>query len=219
MRSLVLVLPASLILIASAHGQALTEHAAAAAGAAIGAGAGKSLSNSMTKIFGETDKETTKAAKPETKKEPKALTNPAPDPLAGAISRPSHVAGSAPALDPMPPSTSRASSQPRSRRKPARQDETAAVTPAATPAPLSAAPPVAEPVVKVPTVEDIANIKVGTSESDLIAALGPPASHLIIPDDDGHLREVCQYWANGRVLGTVRLDNGQVASVEARPEN
>ena len=68
MRSLALVLPASLIFVFSAHGQALTEHAAAAAGAAVGVGAGKSLSNSMTKIFGDTDKETAKAAKPDAKK-------------------------------------------------------------------------------------------------------------------------------------------------------
>lgn len=219
MRSLVIVLPASLLFIASAHGQVLTEHAAAAAGAAIGAGAGKSLSTSMTKIFGETDKETAKAAKPDTKKQAKPVTNPTPDALATAKSKPSAVAGSAPALDPLPPSPSHAPAQ-HSRRKPAPHDETAAsLVPAVAPNPIPAAPPVAEPVVKIPTVQDLANIKVGATESDLIAALGQPSSHIIIPDDDGHLREICQYWANGHVLGTIRLDNGQVASVEARPEN
>lgn len=228
MRPLVLVLPASLILIAGAYGQALTEHAAAAAGAAIGAGAGKGLSNSMTKIFGETDKETAKAAKPDPKKEAKEVkeakpvTDPAPDPLT-AKSKPSPVsAGAAAPTANFGPSAPRGSSQTRSRRKPAPQDETAVVTPASAiairpaPAPL---PVVEQPIVKVPTAEDVANIKVGASQSDVIAALGQPSSHVIIPDDDGHLREICQYWANGHVLGTIRLDNGQVASVEARPEN
>src|SRR5580704_17463709 len=41
MRSLALVLPVSLILVVSVHSQALTEHAAAAAGAVVGSGAGK----------------------------------------------------------------------------------------------------------------------------------------------------------------------------------
>ena len=223
MRSLVFVLPASLLFIASAHGQALTEHAAAAAGAAIGTGAGKSLSNSMTTIFGETDKETAKAAKPDTKKQAKPVTNPAPDPLAAAKSKPSPVANRPPDPDPLTPSLSHSSTQPRTRRKPAPQAETASVTPAQAPAiavtPIPAMPPVAEPIVKVPTVQDVASIKIGATENDLVSALGQPSSRVIIPDDDGHLREICQYWANGRVLGTIRLDNGQVASVEPRPEN
>ena len=88
-----------------------------------------------------------------------------------------------------------------------------AVTPITTPTPI------AQPIVKVPTIEEIANIKVGTTEDELVIALGQPASRVSIPDDDGHLRETCQYWANGRQLGTIRLDNGQVVTVETRPEN
>lgn len=206
--------------VASVYGQALTEHAAAAAGAAIGVGAGKGLSNSMTKIFGDTDKETAKAANPEVKK-PAKVTNPAPDPLA-AKSKPSpaaagHDAGPAP----FEPSTSHSSSQPRrAARKPVLTDETATVlNPTASLTPIAAAPAIAALIIKVPTVEDLANIKVGTSADDMITALGQPSSRLTIPDDDGHLRETCQYWANGRVIGTIRLDNGQVATVEPRPEN
>jgi hypothetical protein len=52
-----------------------------------------------------------------------------------------------------------------------------------------------------------------------VALLGAPASHVIVPDDDGHLRESCQFWANGRQLGTVRLDNGQVVKVELLAAN
>jgi len=35
-----------------------------------------------------------------------------------------------------------------------------------------------------------------------------------IPGDDGHLLEICQYWAKGEPVGTVRLDNGRVVSVQ-----
>jgi hypothetical protein len=221
MRSLALVIPASLILVAGIHGQALTEHAAAAAGAAVGSGAGKSLSNSMTKIFGDTDKKTAEAAKPDAKKTPATVTKPAPDPLA-AKSKPSPARSVDAPLGPLPPSGPHSASQPRSReaRNPIHQDETATTLVRATSLPPVPAPiPMAQPIVKVPTVAEIANIKVGTTEDELLAALGQPASRLSIPDDDGHLRETCQYWANGRQIGTVRLDNGQVVTVETRSEN
>jgi hypothetical protein len=216
MHSLALVLPASLIFVVGIHGQALTENAAAAAGAAVGSAAGKSLSNSMTKIFGDTDKQTAKAANPDAKKKPVPS---APDPLA-AKSRPPLTAGGDDALSPLPPSGASSPSQSRSRaaRKPAPQDATAA----ALPGPLAATPiamPIAQPIVKVPTIEEIASIKIGTTAEVLVAVLGQPSSRVSIPDDDGHLRESCQYWANGRQLGTIRLDNGQVVAVETRPEN
>jgi len=215
MRSLALVLPATLIFIVGVHCQALTEHAAAAAGAAIGVGAGKGLSNSMTKIFGETDKETAKAAKPDAKKPSKPVTDPAPDPLA-AKSKPSPVSSGDVGPAPFQPSASHASSQPRHvARKPVLTGETTSALQSAVIAnPIPAAPPIVEPIIKVPTTEDLVNIKAGTTEEDMVTALGQPSSRITIPDDDGHLREICQYWANGRVLGTIRLDNGQVATVE-----
>jgi hypothetical protein len=221
MRSLALVLPVSLMFVVSVQGQALTEHAAAAAGAAVGTGAGKTLSNAMTKIFGDTDKETAKAAKPDAKKPSKPVTTPAADPLV-AKSKPSPMSGGAAADAPLPPLSYHSDAQPRSRavRKPAPQDETAlTLIRSASMPPMTAAIPIAQPIVKVPTVEDLANIKVGTTEEELFTALGQPSSRVSVPDDDGHLRESCQYWANGRQLGTIRLDNGQVVTVETRPEN
>ena len=215
-------------MVAGIHGQALTEHAAAAAGAAIGSGAGKSLSNSVTKIFGDTDKKTAEAAKPEAKKPdakntPGTVTKPAPDPLT-AKSKPSPARSVDGPLAPSPSSGSALRFSQPAAAKPVssiHQDETAtAVINAASMTPAPAPMRIAiEPVVKVPTVAEIANIKVGTTEDELLAALGQPASRLSIPDDDGHLRETCQYWANGRQIGTVRLDNGQVVTVETRPEN
>jgi hypothetical protein len=43
--------------------------------------------------------------------------------------------------------------------------------------------------------------------------LGPPAGRITM-DDDGHLMETYQYAANGTSLGTVRLTDGTVSSVE-----
>jgi hypothetical protein len=84
-------------------------------------------------------------------------------------------------------------------------------------APLAPAPVIPEPVVvKEPSVDEIAAIQVGASAHDLEAALGAPESRVSIPDDDGHLVEICQYWAKGQPLGTVRLDNGRVISVQTR---
>jgi hypothetical protein len=214
MRSFAFIFPASLILIAGVQAQSLTEHAAAAAGATIGTAAGKGLSNSITKIFGETDQKTASAAKAETKKPAKPANVPLPgDPPSSRYASPSS-GGSAASFEVAP---SPVPSQPRNRaRRPAPPQEESA---AAALAPVVAAPVVPEPVVKVPTAEEVASIKIGTSESDLLAALGQPASRVIIPDDDGHLREICQYWANGKALGTIRLDNGQVVTVEARHDN
>ena len=47
-------------------------------------------------------------------------------------------------------------------------------------------------------------------------ALGAPESTVSIPGDDGHLLEICQYWAKGEPVGTIRLDNGRVVSVQSQ---
>lgn len=73
-------------------------------------------------------------------------------------------------------------------RTPAPQDVTAAAL--SRPMDVTA---IAQPVVKVLTVQDIASIKVATTEDELLAALGQPSSRLSIPDDDGHLRQTCHY--------------------------
>jgi hypothetical protein len=39
---------------------------------------------------------------------------------------------------------------------------------------------------------------------------------VVVPDDDGHLREALQYWVKGNPMGTVRLDNGQVVEIETK---
>jgi len=65
---------------------------------------------------------------------------------------------------------------------------------------------------KQPTLELLAAVKIGVKEDEL-ASLGPAASRVTIPDE-GHLREILTYSVNGQRLGTIRLDNGEVVSVQ-----
>jgi hypothetical protein len=206
MRSLIAVL-ASLALATAVHAQSLAEHAAAAGGATIGTAAGKPVSNAITKIFGGVSNDAAKAAKGPVTTQTKKVesvpaktvetSKPAPAPLSFGGGSSSGSSGGSGA------SHSRAS------RAPAPHQAIATVTPAT-------AWVVPEPaVVKEPTSEEVASVKIGTTEKELVAALGAPASRVTIPDD-GHLRESCQYWAKGRQLGTIRLDNGQVVAVEVR---
>jgi hypothetical protein len=215
MRSLALIAFGSFIASVSLTGQTLAEHGAAAAGATVGTAAGKPLGTALGNVFGNVDKSTSKATgttpvkpavvKPELKTEEKPVSRPASAPaIAGPSGGESGASGS---------KTASASGHRPARRR--------VVPDTAENDPLAPVPPpvtvvVAAPVVKVLTVEEVAAVKVGASFNELQATLGPPESHVSIPDDDGHLLEICQYWSNGQALGTVRLDNGRVVSVQTR---
>jgi hypothetical protein len=203
MRSLAIIALAGSVASTSLMAQSLTEHAAAAAGATIGTAAGKPLGTALGKIFGSMDNSTSAAAGANATKpaETKVVKPPTPQPTS-----------SAPALTP-PPAIGGADSSGGSgggfvstRHAPRTVEEPA---PVAIPAP----PPVPEPV-KEPTVEEIAAVQVGATATEVQAALGNPESRVSIPGDDGHLLEICQYWSKGQALGTVRLDNGRVISVQ-----
>ena len=90
---------------------------------------------------------------------------------------------------------------------------------------VQAAPaPVLPTVLKVPpgppqknlTGEEFKLIRVGSTQKEVLAVLGPPSSRVVVPDDDGHLRETFQYWVKGSPMGTVRLDNGHVVQIETK---
>jgi tetratricopeptide (TPR) repeat protein len=87
---------------------------------------------------------------------------------------------------------------------PAKVEETTSVE--LKPAPLPVAP---EPVV---TAGDLQQVTAGMSRQQVLK-LGPPAARITM-DDDGHLSEIFQYSANGMSLGTVRLTDGTVSSVQ-----
>ena len=212
MRSLALTaLLGSLVGSTGLLAQSLTEHAAAAAGATIGTAAGKPLGTALGKVFGDVEKATptapTKAAKP-------VLVKPT---AVGASAAPANVPvasltvvgggdGSA--------AGSGGGSSHRAARRRGRVVESEAVS--AAPVTPVVVPVVAQVVVKEPTAEEIAGIQVGATASELRATLGMPESKVSIPGDDGHLLEICQYWAKGEPVGTIRLDNGRVVSVRTQ---
>ena len=218
MRSLALIALGTFVASAGLTGQSLAEHAAAAAGATVGTAAGKPLGTALGKVFGSMDNSTSKAAGAKVVKpvEPRA-----------------EITTSAPALAPAPPLLSGGSGESAgsgsgsgaaraasaSNRRAARRRESSAAAGSLDSAQISQAPItpiVVEPVVKELSVEEIAAVKVGATGKELEASLGPPESRVSIPDDDGHLLEICQYWSKGQALGTVRLDNGRVVSVQTR---
>jgi hypothetical protein len=104
------------------------------------------------------------------------------------------------------------------------KDSTAAKQPAPVPPPPAPAAPSIPTVQAVPpgppqknlTGEEFALIREGSTEKEVLAVLGPPSSQVVVPDDDGHLRETFQYWAKGSPMGTVRLDNGRVVQIETK---
>jgi hypothetical protein len=209
MRSIAIAtLLGSAVACASLSGQSLTEHAAAAAGGTIGTAAGKPISNALGHIFGSVDNSSAKAAA--TTKTTKPPT-PKSSPAAPAAKAEHITAGAAPSAGGNAgPVEGGAGSSHHSytRRRGAIEAEA--------PIPEPVAPIVTEPVVvKEPTVQQLDGIKVGTPGSELRSMLGTPESTVSIPDDDGHLRETLQYWANGEQIGTVRLDNGRVVSVQS----
>jgi hypothetical protein len=194
----------------SIFGQALSEHAAAAAGATIGTAAGKPVANALGGIFNQVDATTATAASAGAKatnvRPVKATTDPSATANHGAA--PGGFSpgfgldgGSGAAGDVSTPGRAR------SRRSAAAQSPSAES--------YAAIPPIPAPL-REPSLEDVAGIKVGTSRQDVFQALGNPESHISVPDDAGHLLESCQYWANGKQLGTIRMDNGQVVKVEIR---
>jgi hypothetical protein len=207
MRSVVLIaLGGSLVASTGLFGQSLTEHAAAAAGATIGTAAGKPLGTALGGIFGSVDKSTATAANPKAKAAPKPVAPVEATAPATVAIAPSAGAGGG---DVGGGSGGGAGTAHHSGRR----REAAVAT-----APVEAAPivPVAapEPVVLEPTLAQVASIKVGSTASELREALGAPESKVSIPGDDGHMLEICQYWAKGEQIGTVRLDNGHVVSVQ-----
>jgi len=208
MRSLATIALGSFVISFSLAAQSLTEHAAAAAGATIGTAAGKPLGTALGKIFGSMDQSTSKAAGTKVVKpvEPKVeVTTRAPSLPASSGSSGASVG-----------SGGGGGSSLFSGRHSGRRRELPADTEPQAFAPGAEAPVVAVPVVKEPSVEEIAAIQVGATSNELQAALGAPESRVSIPDDDGHLLEICQYWSKGQALGTVRLDNGRVVSVQTR---
>lgn len=186
---------AALFLVSVAHAQALTEHAAAAAGAVVGTGGGKVLSNVL-------DGALNKAASTGTD----AVAAPKPKPVE------TKPAAAPPSATPQPTSTATVS-------KHARAPRTAPLFPHSEDRMVQTSAALVEPAPAPrlrPSPDDFAKLKEGSPRQDVLATLGMPASHITIPDE-GHLLETMTYYDGKRQLGAVRLDNGQVISVTTSP--
>ena len=181
--------------------QAMVEHAAAASGASIGAAGGKVVSNGITAIFGKVDETTAHAAgKPSEKESPKEVK---PTALGGAAGDTGVTAGP---VESHGAATSRAH-----HANSARSARTSQLPPQAEPiVPVRVAPA----PVKEPALQDLLGVLPGSKEQDFIAVLGPPSSRISIPEE-GHMTELLRYSIQGHLLGTIRLDNGQVVNVQA----
>jgi hypothetical protein len=212
MRSFALtVLLGSLVASSGVVAQSLTEHAAAAAGATIGTAAGKPLGTALGKVFGDVDKSASTAATPKTAKP--IVVKPT-ETTAHAPVAPTAFAGGGDGAAGSVGSSGGGVSSHRAVRRRERVVDAEVLPPA--PATPVMVPVAAQVVVREPTTEEMASIKVGTTSSELRDMLGMPESRVSIPGDDGHLLEICQYWAKGEPVGTVRLDNGRVISVRTQ---
>ena len=209
----------SAVACAGLFGQSLTEHAAAAAGGTIGTAVGKPVSNALGRVFGTVDnsaKATVKAAPtPAAKPSAKPSTKESAKSANGKLVVPDRTGHTA-TVGVSPGNADSGGGGGSSHRSVASHQTSARREPAEAAAPVSAPviPDVIAPVVKEPTTQELDGIKVGTPASELRAVLGTPESMISIPDDDGHLRETLQYWSHGEPIGTVRLDNGHVVSVQ-----
>lgn len=195
----------------SVFGQSLTEHAAAAAGTTIGTAAGKPLGTALGRVFGEVNNTQAavapKTAKPAAAKPAPAATVASEHPAAAAAPSGGSGGGDVAASG----GGGSAGTPPLHHTR--RHKELPVEAPPVAVSPI--VPIVAEPVVKEPSAQEVAGIKVGATSSELREALGAPESTVSIPGDDGHLLEIRQYWAKGEPVGTIRLDNGHVVSVQA----
>ena len=196
---------AAVLCVSPVGAQNLLEHAAAAAGATIGVGTGKLLSNGIDKIL---DKAASTGSN-NTTKQPTTVRLPTPP-----GTNPPPALNNGPSVSQGPDNTPSApASRPRgrSRRGTAPIDPDKPVF--ASDAPSYTPVPAAIYVPRAPSPEDFAKVKEGSTREDVKVALGTPASHMIIPDDDGHLVEILTYADLNRRVGSVRLDNGVVVSV------
>jgi hypothetical protein len=183
------------ILAGAAFGQTMTEFGAAAAVGTVSGANGQNVSKGLTAIFGKVNEQTVKAAgKGET---PSAAFELGPG-------QPKSDASGVPL--PPPPSGRRAApfalpviAQIAIPAEAMQMQTLSEVAPTLPP------PPEMSP-------QNLKTVATGMSRADLLR-LGAPASKITM-DEDGHTVEIYSYRQQGQKIGTVRLNNGAVASVE-----
>ena len=176
-------------------GQTMTEFGAAAAVGTVAGANGKNVANGLTAVFGKVGEQTVKAAGKED------TTSPALKLGRGQVRESGGV--------PLPPPPS------------GKYDRGASGLPAvasiSAPAQATQMQSLADVVPALPpppemSPENLKTVSVGMSREDLLK-FGAPASKISM-DEDGHLVEIYSYRQKDLKIGTVRLSNGAVASVQ-----
>ena len=197
---LVFVLTALLV-----NAQAIIQQGVAAAGGTLaGSMAGKHVSDAIDKALAATSA----AAKTSAEAKPVSRSK-------------SGSGGVSPSAIPTDPEWLRKPASVQSRQKPRRAPiarptpethgpETASALPEFLVVPAEVPTP---PAPVVLSADDLREVPAGAARQDVLAKLGTPASQVTIPEDGG-LREILYYSANGETLGTVRMFNGAVIAVQ-----
>jgi len=181
--------------------QALVEYAAGAAIGTAGSVGGKAVSNGLDRIFKQLDGKAKQAAgAPAASTQKKKYEDYSP--------------GAAKAGAPGPVPSKTVLAKPRSPRI-----EGALTPDVELPAGLSALAIPAPSLPSAPSViasaEELARIAPGASRQEVVERLGAPAFRVRIMGD-GHVQEIYRYSANGADLGSVRVVDGEVASIKIR---
>jgi hypothetical protein len=178
-------------------GQAMVEHAAAAAVGAAGGVGGKPVSEGLDKIFGKT----AELMKSVEKEKPKTAAVPVKTHTAAQQAVPSDM-----------PAPSGGGGAGTAQKAAGRQRHVEPAAPVAEEAVAAISPlPPPKPRI-VPTREELAKVTAGTSSQDLVARLGVPSSKISM-QEDGHLLEIFRYSVPGSDLGSVRVVDGAVTEV------
>lgn len=182
-----------MILAGVSSAQNLTEFGSAATVGSVAGANGQNVSKGLTAIFGKINEQTVKAAgKGETR--PPALELAAGQPKADASGVP---------LPPPPAGRYAGPSLPVAHLVVPRE--------ATVPFTLAESVPVLPPPPEM-SAEKLKTVSTGMSRVDLLR-MGAPAAKITM-DEDGHTLEIYSYRQKDQKIGTVRLNNGTVASVE-----
>ena len=182
-----------ILLATTGYAQSMLETAAAAAGGSVGGVAGKKLGEGLAGVLNKVDKTAASAAKASVSKSESS----------GALIEVGPGVPKAGPSVPPPPPIHRAAA-----RKVARTS--VPEPPAAAPSALVAL--IAPPPPPEVTRDDLRKISSGMHR-DAVLDLGQPAVRITM-FEDGHLLEIYRYMAKDITIGSIRLIDGSVATVQ-----
>ena len=185
-----------------AWSQAMTDAAGIIAGGSVGVGAGKKVSEGISSVLQKVDTTTAKAAKTDKAEKAEKSSEKSKEAVKPVLQVGPGGVVKDHSLVPPPPPVRRAATVPQ--------------PPPPAPAPL---PVIQQPIRTLPpppqvTPDDLRTLASGTARGDVLK-MGAPAARITM-FDDGHLVEIYHYQTRDTTVGTVRLSDGSVSSVQVR---